>query len=354
MAKVDIDLGKRLKEDFVDGKISFSKLQLEKWKKIYGIVGHHSAVEICMWNKKAIRNEGVCYKQKFYGVDAHRCAQMSPAAAWCNEACIFCWRPMEWYSRIEMKEDEVDEPEEIIKGVVEERKKLISGFGGNEKAHKRLFHEAYDLFPSHWAISLSGEPTIYPKLARMVKILKSHPDVKSVFIVSNGQLPEVFLKLKKEKALPTQLYISIDAPNEELFKQINRSVYKDGWDRLMKTITKVLPVLNCRRVLRFTMIKGLNDDPKYIKDYAEIFEKSKTDYIEVKAYMFLGQSRERLKQENVPTHEEVKKFAFALLENLENYSYHDEQEASRIVLLKRKDSPYRDQILSPEAEDSRK
>ena len=345
MAKVDV----RLKEDYVEGKISFNRNQLDKWRKIYGIVGNHSAVQVCMWNKKAIRKEDVCYKQKFYGIEAHRCAQMSPAAAWCHEACVFCWRPMEWYSRTDMREEEVDSPEEIIEGVVKERKKLISGFGGNKKANKRAYKEAYERFPSHWAISLSGEPTIYPKLGELIKLLKENEEVRSVFVVSNGQEPEVFEKWMENNTLPTQLYISIDAPNKELFDKINRSVNKDGWERLMKTITKILPKLKCRRVLRYTMIKGLNDKDEHIEEYAKIFEESKADFLEIKAYMFIGQSRKRLKEGNVPTHEEVKEFSLKLLKFLPNYELRNEDKSSRIILLKRKDSPFKDQILKPEA-----
>ncbi len=352
MAKIELMINERPKEDFEDGKITFNKLQLKKWKKVYGIVGHHSAVQICMWNKKAIKREAVCYKQKFYGIDAHRCAQMSPAAAWCNEGCVFCWRPMEWYSRVEMKEEEVDDPQEIIEGTVRERKKLISGFGGNPKANKKYYREAYERFPSHWAISLSGEPTIYPKLGELIRLLKQNPEVKSVFVVSNGQLPEALLKLKEMNALPTQLYISIDAPNEELFKKINRSVYKDGWQRLMRTIKEVLPNLNCRRVLRFTQIKGLNDSIEFAEDYAKIFEASKADFIEMKSYIFIGESRKRLNKLNVPSHEEVVEYAKEVLKYMPNYSLIDEDRASKIVLLKRKDSPYRNQITSPYAEET--
>lgn len=256
---------------------------------------------------------------------------------------------MEWYSRVKMKEDEVDQPEEIIKGVVEQRKKLLSGFGGNKKVKKEIFEEAYNKFPSHWAISLSGEPTIYPKLGEMIKLLKQNKEVKSVFVVSNGQNPEVFEKWEKEGTLPTQLYISLAAPNEELFKKINRSVYKDGWQRLMKTITQVLKKLSCRRVIRLTLIKGLNDRDEYLESYGEILEKSHADFIEIKAYMYLGMSRKRLKEENMPSFEEVKAFSKKLLKFLPSYKYENEDKSSRIVLLKRVDSPYENIIKGSEA-----
>jgi len=47
----------------------------------YALIGKHSAVQICRWTKKSLRNEGVCYKEKFYGIKSHRCCQMSPYIA---------------------------------------------------------------------------------------------------------------------------------------------------------------------------------------------------------------------------------------------------------------------------------
>jgi tRNA wybutosine-synthesizing protein 1 len=146
-------------------------------------------------------------------------------------------------------------------------------------------------------------------------------------------------------ALPTQLYVSVTASDEELFSKINRSVCKDGWARLNKTLG-IMAKLKCRRVIRFTLIKGMNDDDKYIKQYARLFEKSKADYIEVKAFMFLGQSRKRLKQENMPSHADVRAFAARLAKAMGNYRMHNEHELSRIVLLKRNDSKVDDRIIS--------
>ncbi len=326
------------------GADSLTPAQKAKWAKSYGIIGRHSSVDICEWTKKSLVDKGTCYKNVFYGIDTHRCSEMSPATAWCGQRCIFCWRPMEWYYRSKMGK-RIDSPETIIKGAVEKRKKLLAGFRGNPKANVKLVNEAYGMFPSHWAISLSGEPTLYSRLPELIKELRRHKEVKSIFVVSNGQEPDMLLKMKRMNALPTQLYISVDAPDRELFSRINRSVHWNGWERLKMTLG-ILPKLNCRRVLRFTMIKGLNDEDRFLPDYAGLFERSKADYIEIKAYMFLGQSRKRLKQENMPTHSDVKTFAKKLLKFMKTYKLQNEHEISRIVLLKRKDSKIDDKIIS--------
>jgi tRNA wybutosine-synthesizing protein 1 len=335
MAKVEI----RQKDEILNGKITFNQKQRQKWEKIYGIVGNHSAVHICQWTKTNIKNGPACYKRKFYGIDTHRCAEISPATAWCHESCIFCWRPMEWYDRVTMDESQVDDPEEIIKGVIEQRKKLLVGFGGNPKINKRIFKEAYEMWPSHWAISLSGEPTIYPKLGQLIKKLREHPETRSVFVVTNGQEPDRLLSMKEDE-LPTQLYVSFSTPTPEMFKTVIRSVYKDGWERLMKTLS-ILKDLKCRRVIRITLMKGINDS--YVKEFADILKNVEADYIEVKSYSYLGQSRKRMKYENVANMDDVRKFASELA-SLTQYKVHNEDENSLIVLLKNVNSQYNDFI----------
>jgi tRNA wybutosine-synthesizing protein 1 len=320
-------------------KVEFTDPVKERYGRIYGLAGRHSGVQICSWTKKALRDKGVCYKQKFYGVDCFRCCQMSPALAWCQENCVFCWRPMEWMKRIDMEKGEVESPQEIIDTCLTQRKRLLGGIGGAADVKREAFEKSFRDFPSHWAISLSGEPTIYPLLGDLVKELRAKKEVRSIFIVTNGQEPEKLRKLAKEDALPTQLYLSLVAPDEKLFKEINRPVYKDGWQRLDETLG-LLPELDCRRVIRLTLIKGMNDHEEALGHFAELLERSKADFIEVKAYMFLGLSRQRLEIKNMPYHKDVREWSERLEKKLENYSIIDEDEPSRIVLLKRKDSGY--------------
>ena len=242
-----------------------------------------------------------------------------------------------------MREEEVDSPEEIIEQTVAAKRKLISGMGGADDVNEELFREALECFPKHWAISLSGEPTLYPKLPELIRNLKGNPEVRTVFLVSNGQEPEMLLKLQKENALPTQLYISVDAADAETFACVNVPVYPDGWGRLNRTLGMIAE-FPCRRVLRFTVIKGVNDLEEMLPLYGKMFEKSGADFIEVKAYMHLGYSRKRLGAENMPAHEYVKELCVKLLGFLPDYGLEDEDEVSRIVLLKNNNSKYKNII----------
>lgn len=322
---------------FMDSEKIFVNLK----KKHYGVFGKHSAVEICSWNKKALRGQGVCYKQKFYNVDCHRCAQITPTVINCHLNCIFCWRPTEYMKDWKMNPITIDEPKEIIDGLFKEREKLLTGFKGNLSVDKKKYQEA--IIPSHVAISLSGEPTIYPRLGEMIKYLKEKK-IKSIFVVTNGMEPDALLKMNKEKQLPTQLYLSLVSCDKKMHKKINRPKIKDSWERINKSI-EVFPKLKCRKVIRFTLIKGMNDSLKEIDKFIDLFKKSKTDYLEIKSYMHLGSSRDRLTQENVPTHKEVFDFSKEIEKRSDIFKIHDEQKESRIVLLKNKNSKVKDFII---------
>lgn len=306
-------------------------------KKQYGVYGH-SAVQVCGWTKKSLTSKGVCYKQKFYGIECHSCMEFSPAVMWCQENCSFCWRPMEFMKNIEIDADQVDNFKDIIDNLMEQRKKLLSGFGGHPAVDRKKFVEAQT--PSHFAISLSGEPTMYPHLDKMVSYLKDLPKTKSVFVVTNAQIPEFFEKLKADpKAQPTQLYISLEAPSKEFFNSINKSLYEDGWERLLKSLS-VFSELETRRLVRFTQIKGLNDKEEQLDSYKELVELGKPDFVEVKAYMHLGMSQGRHTRDQMPEFQEVVAFAKKMAEHLGNYDYIDAAPNSRIALLRRRGSKY--------------
>lgn len=301
------------------------KLMLKKQQ--YEVVGSHTRVKTCHWTKSDLRGEGGCYKNRFYGINSNQCIQMTPTFT-CNNACVFCWRDLRYHTEPAMQSN-IDEPSDIVEGTIEAQKKLLSGFGGNEKTSKQKFEKAMQ--PQHVAISLDGEPTLYPRLTELIKEYKKRDF--STFVVSNGLLPDRIEKLLEEP--PTQLYISVDAPNEELFNIIDRPIIKNAWQGLCKTLS-MLPKLreNTRTVLRFTLIKGLNMvEPE---QWANIIKLSNPMFVEVKAYMWVGMSRERLEQANMPSHEEVKQFAIEIAKYAD-YKLIDEHEPSRVVLLMKED-----------------
>ena len=286
----------------------------------YRFVGKHkhSAVKTCLWLKNSLRGTGNCYKQKFYGIQSHRCLQMTPAFPFCKHRCLFCWRDTsitnsEWRGPY-------DDPEEIIDGCIEAQRELISGFKGNEKADKKKFEEA--LNPNQAAISLAGEPTEYPMISELIAAFKERKF--TTFLVSNGTNPEVIEKLTE----PTNLYITLPAPNHSAYLKTCAPVV-DCWDKIMKSLD-LLKNFSCNTVVRLTLVKDLN----LIKpeEYAEIVDKYEPDFLEVKSFMSVGFSRKRLEYSRMPRHDEIKNFAEKIQEN-SSYKIKNESKPSRVVLL---------------------
>ncbi|MBN1160320.1 MAG: 4-demethylwyosine synthase TYW1, partial [Candidatus Diapherotrites archaeon] len=211
--------------------------------------------------------------------------------------------------------------EEIIDGSIEAQKKLLEGFYGNPKADKKKLEEAQ--YPNQVAISLTGEPTLYPKIGELIKAFKKRNF--STFLVTNAAHPEVLEKME----LPTQLYMSLDAPNREIHKKLNLPLNENVWDSILGTIN-LFPKLNTRKVVRVTAVKEYNMvEPE---NYAELIKQSGTDFVEVKSYMAVGHSTERLGHKFMPTHEETRKFAEEINKHL-GYELTDESIPSRVVLL---------------------
>lgn len=83
-----------------------------------------------------------------------------------------------------------------------------------------------------------------------------------------------------------------------------------------------------------TLVKGLNDDEKYIKDFAKLIKNAKPDFIEVKSYMAIGFSRERLGYSLMLSHNEIRNYSKKLVKELKSgYKILDEHKLSRVVLI---------------------
>ncbi len=292
-------------------------------KQGYAIVGKHSAVKLCHWLRKSLLYHKQCYKHTFYGIESHRCLQMSTAAFHCTQKCLFCWR-FQGFTKTSMEKENVDDPETIFQKCIEEQRRLVSGFKGDERCDEKKWEEARE--PKHVACSLTGEPTLYPFLSEFFEICHRHG--MTTFLVTNGTMPEV---LEKMDCLPTQLYVSVSAPNEEIYKKLCCPLIKNGWEKLNKTL-ELLPSLNTRTVIRHTLVDSWNLG--YEEEYARIDEKAEPWFIEPKGYVFVGYSRQRLNIKNMPSHEKIKKFGEKLAE-LTGYEIEGEREDSRVILLGR-------------------
>jgi len=294
----------------------------------YHLVSGHSAVKRCRWLYETLVHNRPCYKQKFYGIKSHQCIQMTPSLHYCTMRCLFCWRvqsgdmpSLKWK---EIGASKWNEPEEIVEASVKAQLKILTGYRGNPHTNRLKYRES--LKPRHVAISLAGEPTLYPQLGELINGF--HRRGFTTFLVSNGTIPEALTKLSEE---PTQLYVSLCAYDEKSFQKTCRPQIPKAWMKLNQTLAS-LPSFKCPTVLRLTLVRHLN--MKHPELYAKFIEKANPTYIEPKAYMHVGFSRLRLGFENMPSHEEIRNFAEELAKET-GYHVLDEAPDSRVVLLSR-------------------
>ena len=317
-----IESSKQIKKELIQTPMSIKSV-LEKQQ--YRFVGEfdHTAVKICGWTKNMIRSEGGCYKLKFYGIMSHQCMQMSPSIS-CANRCTFCWRDYkspvskEWIWGI-------DEPERIVHDSIHEHHQLLMGFKGNPKTNKSAYRQSGTV--KHVALSLTGEPISYPKINELID--KFHEQGISTFLVTNATYPEQIKNLHPV----TQLYISLDAPTKELLKEVDKPLFEDYWERLQQSL-EFMAQKEFRTCIRLTMIKNIN--MTLPEEYAKLLMKAKPDFLEIKAYMHIGASTERLKRDNMPLHEEVVAFTQELVKYLPDYEICSEHLSSRVVMVAKK------------------
>ena len=290
-------------------------------KQHYAIVGEHSAVKLCHWTKQSLLHQRHCYKQEFYGIQSHRCLQMTPAVNQCTHSCLFCWR---YQGFTEQSITHADDPKFILEESIQAQRRLLTGFKGDPRCDLNKWKEAQD--PNMVACSLSGEPTLYPHLGEFFH--ECHKKNMTTFLVTNGTTPDV---LKNLDPLPTQLYVSIVAPNEELYKKICSPLIPNGWDKIKETL-EILPSLDTRTVIRHTLIEGWNMNPDHIKQYAKLDRIASPNFIEPKGFVLVGSSRKHFNLSNMPSHESIKSFGVALGKEM-GYAFTNEKEDSRVVLL---------------------
>ncbi len=288
----------------------------------YQLVGKHSAVKLCYWTRESLERGRDCYKGRFYGIESHRCLQMSPSIDSCNLSCRFCWRNQGWENDGEMPE--YDDPEGLLDRSIEAQRRILSGFKGDPSVRPERWDESQS--PRHIAISLTGEPTLYPKMNRFLELC--HARGITTFLVTNGTNPDA---LRHLDPLPTQLYVSVTAPNAEIFRRLTLPAQEDAFDRLRESLA-IVRDLRTRRVVRHTLVKGWNLG--WVESYAELDLLARPDFIEPKGYVYMGKSRQRLGRDHVPTHAEIGAFAHRLAGRT-GYLELDESPESKVVLLGR-------------------
>uniref|UniRef100_A0A3P8TGG0 S-adenosyl-L-methionine-dependent tRNA 4-demethylwyosine synthase TYW1 n=1 Tax=Amphiprion percula TaxID=161767 RepID=A0A3P8TGG0_AMPPE len=290
-------------------------------KQGYKLIGSHSGVKLCRWTKSMLRGRGGCYKHTFYGIESHRCMETTPSLA-CANKCVFCWRhhtnPVgtEWRWKM-------DPAEKILQDAVEKHQSMIRQFRGVPGVKPERYEEGLSV--KHCALSLVGEPIMYPEINAFIRLL--HFYRISSFLVTNAQFPQEIRSLVPV----TQLYVSVDASTKDSLKKIDRPLFKDFWPRFLDSL-RALGEKRQRTVYRLTLVKAWNVEE--MQAYSELIALGQPDFIEVKGVTYCGESSaSSLTMANVPWHQEVVAFVQQLADMLPQYEIACEHEHSNCLLI---------------------
>lgn len=235
----------------------------------------------------------------------------------------------------------VDKSRELIEKLVAARQDIIN-----------VHLEAVS--PKHIAISYDGEPTMYRHIGELIREFRKRG--LSTFIVTNGTFPEKIRELNESGCLPTQLYVTLAAPDEELYMKVCSSVKpyfpvnEDHWDRLNETLSMLSDLKKCRTVIRITSVRGVNMTKPHL--YRDIVQKSNPSFLEVKGFSISGNApriSERLGETDLgpkdpslmknalafaPTHEEIVQFARDISDDYATFPKISESELNRQILMR--------------------
>ncbi|XP_023215688.1 S-adenosyl-L-methionine-dependent tRNA 4-demethylwyosine synthase-like isoform X2 [Centruroides sculpturatus] len=260
---------KKILEDSGPKEMITPTLRKALTKQGYKLIGSHSGVKLCRWTKSMLRGRGGCYKHTFYGIESHRCVEATPSLA-CANKCVFCWRHHSNPVGTEWKW-KMDNPELIFQEALKNHYRMIKEFKGVPGVKEERFKEGMEA--KHCALSLVGEPIMYPEINKFVRLL--HGRGISTFLVTNAQFPDAISKLDPV----TQLYVSVDAASKDSLKKIDRPLFRDFWTRFLDSL-KALSDKGQRTVYRLTLVKAWNTEE--IEGYAKLIELGRPDFIEIK------------------------------------------------------------------------
>eukprot|EP00659_Diplonema_papillatum_P013434 gene13434-20694_t len=294
-------------------------------KQGYHLIGSHSGVKLCRWTKAQLRGRGGCYKHTFYGITSYQCMEMTPSLA-CANKCVFCWRhhtnpvSKEWKWKH-------DDPDFLIEKAIEGQRAMIKPLKGVPGVMADRYKDAFN--PAHCALSLVGEPIIYPEINALIDSL--HDRNISSFMVTNAQFPDAIETLRPV----TQMYISVDAATKESMKAIDRPIFDDFWERFLQGVD-AMRRKGQRTVFRLTLVKDWNSSE--IEEYGKLIQRGQPNVVEVKGVTWCGESTaSNLCMSNVPFHTEVVKFCEQLAAaSGDNYAIASEHEHSCCVLIANK------------------
>ena len=125
--------------------------------------------------------------------------------------------------------------------------------------------------------------------------------------------------------------MSLEAFDSDSYQKFNNPVSTDTWNNIQESMKYLSTIKDkTKTILRITAVKKFNMEKA--KEFVKFIELMQPTHIEIKGYGFLGYSRKRMQEENVPEWNEVIDFSKELAE-LTGYSITEEHEPSTVIQL---------------------
>lgn len=126
----------------------------------------------------------------------------------------------------------------------------------------------------------TGEPTLYQPIGDLIEMIKKSYPSCPVAVLTNGSLlkdPSVRKSLLKAEIVSP----SLDAPDEILFRKINRPHPDLTFDELVEGLKSFRKEYKGNYRLEVLLLKGINDDHDSLVNLAEIARQIKPDVVDL-------------------------------------------------------------------------
>ncbi len=167
-----------------------------------------------------------------------------------------------------------------------------------------------------------GEPTLYTHLGKLISAIKGITSIP-VAVITNGALL-CDEKVREELSLADIVLPTLDAPNEELFKKINRPRRELQFNEITKGMISFREIFSGQLWMEVMLVKDLNDDTKTLEKIKFILDKIRPDktfinvpirppaesWVKIPAVERLQEALRILDAENIAHYEEL------LIENI--------------------------------------
>jgi len=204
----------------------------------------------------------------------------------------------------------------------------LVGFKANPNVTRERFEESMN--PIHVAISLDGEPMLYPMIADLVEEVRRRG--MTSFLVTNGTRPDRLQDMLQRCIEPTNAYLCVYGPDRETYEALTKPLIVNVWERVGVSLRLLSRLRHARTVMRLTLVKGYNMHKP--EKYSRLVSQGEPAVLELKGYSWLGESKRRLPITAIPYQPEIRQFAREI-GKAAGYEIVAEDSVSRVVALVR-------------------